>query len=715
MTTTASGVPAAGSLQYQEGIAWLVLDEPGKKVNTLSSRTLIWLENHLAELEADPPRGLVLLSGKRAGFVAGADLEELAGFSDPEGVTRLLKRGHALLGRLEGLPFPTVAAIHGACLGGGLELALGCTWRVATEAPETRLGLPEVQLGLIPGLGGTQRLPRLIGVPAALDLIATGRAIDARRARSLGLVDETCHRANLESAAVGLLGRRPPRRRLVGFGARAVTFLAKVPVAGALVFAKARREIQAKTGGHYPAPLAAVAVMASGLPKPLPRGLEVESEAFARLVVTPAAKHLMAIFFMKNDVEARAAKLAETARPAIRKGTARVGVLGAGFMGAGIAQSLAAKGVSVVLKDRDLPALSRGMKQAAGLFADLGKRRRLPRAELATAIARLHGSTDLAAFRGVDLVIEAVFEDLDLKHAVLREVEAVAPERMIFASNTSTLPIADIARVSRRPENVVGMHFFSPVHKMPLLEVIRQPKTGPMTVATAVEIGRQLGKTVIVVGDGPGFFTTRVLAPFLNEAAWCLTEGASVEQIDTALTRWGWPAGGLALMDEVGLDIGLHVGGVMRAAFGERIEAPAVLEKLVAAGRLGRKSGRGFYLYSGKAKKVDRSLYPLLGWQPAEIAAEEIADRCFLAMLNETARTLEEGIIGNPIDVDIGVLFGFGFPAFRGGILREAERQGLSRIVDRLERYADRLGTRFRPTELLRSMAASGSTFYRQT
>jgi len=695
----------------EDGIAWLVLDDPAKKVNTLSTRLFEWFEEQISRIEQERPDALVILSGKPDGFVAGADIEELQTLKEPEQVIAMLQRGHALMNRLAELPFPTVAAIHGACLGGGLELALACRFRIATEHPKTKLGVPEVQLGLIPGLGGTQRLPRLIGVPAALDLILTGRQVDARKAKRLGLVDDTCHPADLRTAAERWARGRQRSEPAGGFARKATDFIARTPLTDRFVFDKARAGVMEKTGGHYPAPLVVVEVVREGIKLPLPRALDVEAGAFSQLVTSDTAKALMSIFFRKNEVEARAAKLGRKARP-----VGKIGVLGAGFMGAGIAQVLAEKGTQVVMKDRDLAALGRGMAFSSERFRDQVKRRRMSEAESKTALGRIQPTVDYAPFRRVDLVIEAVFEDVGIKHAVIRETEAAAPEGLIFASNTSAIPIARLAEASRRPENVVGMHFFSPVHKMPLLEVIRHPGTSEEALATVVEAGRRMGKTVIVVGDGPGFFTTRVLSPFLNEAAWLLADGAGIDQVDGAMTRWGWPVGPFALMDEVGLDVGRHVAEVMHESMGDRLAPPPVFHRMIEDERLGRKSKRGFYLYDDESKKgkktVDPAVYRLLGWQPAAVPDEEIVERCWLQMLNETARCMEEGIIKDPADVDIGVIFGFGFPPFRGGLLQEADRHGLDWVVSRLEGYAARHGKRLEPAELLREMARKGERFY---
>lgn len=705
-----------GRLVVEDGLAWLVLDLPGKKVNVLSSGAMAWLGEQIGRLRDDPPAGLVIVSGKPDSFVVGADLEELATLEDSESVVDLLKRGHELVGRLVDLPFPTVAAIHGPCLGGGLELALACRYRVATSGSKTKLGLPEVQLGLIPGLGGTQRLPRLIGVPSALDLILTGRQLDARRAQKLGLVDEICHPADLRAAAEKLarasgaarIGIEKRRGKGQGLAARAAGWLAKVPVAAdSLVYGKARAGVLQKTGGHYPAPLVAIDIVREGMRRPLARALDLEAGAFAELVVSDVAKSLIGLFFLKTRGEARAAAIAKGALP-----VETIGVLGAGFMGSGVAQLAAEKGYRVVLKDQNPAAVGRGMGFCRERFRERVVRRRMTEAQMRQAMGRIQGTVDDRPFSRVDLAIEAVFEDLEVKKKVIQAVEAVAPERLIFASNTSTLPIGKIAASSARPERVVGMHFFSPVHKMPLLEVIRHPGTSDEALATAVAVGRKLGKTLIVVSDGPGFYTSRILATFLNEAAWLLVEGASIEQVDAALSGWGFPVGPFALLDEVGLDVAAHAGRTMAEAFSDRIETPEVFGKMLADGRLGRKAGKGFYTYGKGPKRVDPGVYELLGWRPKEIPTAEITERCVLQMLNEAVRCLEEGILASPEDGDVGAIFGLGFPPFRGGLFRTADRWGAGTTLGLLESLAARHGRRFAPAARLVEMAERGDRFY---
>ncbi len=707
--------PAPARLVIEDQVAWIHLDDPEKSVNTLSTRYFAWFEEQMDRLAGGELRGLVFISDKPGYFIVGADIEELQAFSDPQQVTEMIRRGHALVSRFAELPFPVIAAIDGACLGGGLELALACDLRLATDAAHTKLGLPEVQLGLFPGLGGTQRLPRLIGVPDALDMILTGKQVAARKAKRLGLVDAVCHPLVLRQAVHKALSwGKPdspeysgPKRGIQSLGKRAGDLLARTPGAKKLVYEKARETVMKKTGGHYPAPLKAIDVVRDGIGLPLPEALELEAKGFAELVVTDVAKGLISIFFTKNEVEGRASKLAKAARP-----VERIGVLGAGFMGAGIAQGLAHKGYDVVLKDRDHAALGRGLKQCDDLFGGLVKRRKLRPVERKLAMSRILPRIDYAGFGRLPIVIEAVFEDVDVKHAVIRDVEAAGPDDLIFASNTSTIPIARLAEASKRPENFIGMHFFSPVHKMPLLEIIKTKETSEEALATTIAVGRKMGKTIIVVNDGPGFFTSRVLGPFVNEALWCLSQGAGVEQIDRALTRWGWPVGPMALLDEVGLDIAHHAGQVMAEYAGERVQASPVFDTMIGAERFGRKAGKGFYDYSKKPKKVDPGVYELLGWQAAKVDDLEIVERCWMQMLNEVARCMEEDIVTNPNDIDIGVIFGFGFPPFRGGILREADKQGLEYVVARLEDYAAAHGERLAPAQLLRDMARKGERFH---
>ena len=711
-TVEPAAAPAPGRIEIDNGVAFVHLDDPAKNVNTLNSRYFDWFERELGRLANEPLKALAFISDKPGYFIVGADIEELAGATNQEAILALIRRGHKFTRTFADMPFPVICAIDGVCLGGGLELALACDVRIASEAPHTKLGLPEVQLGVFPGLGGTQRLPRLIGVPEALDLILTGRQIDARKAKKLGLVDEVCHPADLRAAVFSWAAKGkpktqgPPKTR--AFAAKAADLMARTPMTQKLIYDKAKQGVLAKTGGHYPAPIKALEVIQQGMALPLDKALELEARGFAELVVTPVAKALMSIFFTKNDVEGRAKVLAKKARP-----VNRIGILGAGFMGSGIAHGLITKGYEVTLKDRDHAAVGRGLKHVDGLLGEGVKRRKYRPIDQKLLMGKLSPATDYQGFGKVDFIVEAVFEDLDVKHKVIREVEANCAENVIFASNTSTIPITELAAGSKRPENVVGMHFFSPVHKMPLLEIIKHPGTSEETLATTVEVGRKMGKTIIVVNDGPGFFTSRVLGPFVNEALHILEGGARIDRIDKVMTGWGWPVGPLALLDEVGLDIAYHAGKVMVKHAGERAKASPIFELMITDGRLGRKAKKGFYDYRKQPKQVSPSIYDVIFWDEKPISDQEIIERCWMQMLNETARCIEEGIISNPADIDIGVIFGFGFPPFRGGILREADRVGVSYVVDRLDTYAAKYGMRLEPAQLLRDMAKKGEKFHK--
>lgn len=692
----------------EDGILVLTLDVPGEKLNTLSRETFVEFERLLREMEARPEglRGVVIRSGKPDNFLAGVDIKEFVKVRSAREGEALSREGHALLGRLERAPVPVVAAIHGICLGGGLELVLACRYRIATDDPKTRLGLPEVQLGLVPGAGGTQRLPRLVGLPAALDLILAGRTVASGRARKIGLVDDVVPQALLleaaRRAAVGLaLGTLAPRRAGIPLAQR---------LGRPLIFRRARASVLAKTGGHYPAPLSAVDVVAEGTAVSLTEGLEIEARHFGELTVSPVSRSLVSLFFASQEIKKDTGVPQGTAAREVRK----LGVVGAGLMGAGIAGAAAEAGVPVRLKDTSLEALGRGLRYAREVYEERRRRGRLSRREVERRMDRLSPSLDASGLRRAELVIEAVFEDLELKRKVLAETEAATADDCVFASNTSSLPIAAIAEASRRPSRVLGMHFFSPVHKMPLLEVIVTPKTAPEATATAAAFGRRLGKHVIVVRDGPGFYTTRVLGPYMNEAARLLEEGAGIGDVDLAMTRFGFPVGPLTLLDEVGIDVGAKVAKVLHRHLGERLEPPVSMAKVVEDGRQGRKNGRGFYSYGGRKKRVDESVYALLpgGGSRRGVEARDVQDRLVFAMLAEAVLCLQEGILRAPRDGDVGAVFGLGFPPFLGGPFRYLDHLGARFAVEVLERLRARHGVRFAPPPLLVEMAREGRSFH---
>ncbi len=709
--------------QRADGVAVLRFDLAAEPVNTLQADFAAQLEHAFAKVEQDASvKAVVFTSGKPDGFIAGADIKLLRSVERAEQASELSRNGQRVLSRLADFHVPVVAAIHGACLGGGLELALACTARVATNDAKTKLGVPEVQLGVLPGLGGTQRLPRLVGIQSALDLLLTGKQIDGKRALRVGLIDELVPASILLEAASKLAlsraANQPKRaslfRRLFDKTELSEMALAENPLGRKLLFDQAKKQLLSKTHGNYPAGERILTVVKVGLAKGLKAGLEAESLAFGELVVSEEARALMHVFFASTELKKDPGhdSLSAPARP-----VHRVAVLGAGLMGAGIAYvSAVHANVDVRLKDRDEPALGKGLKYVRDVLDERVKSRRITAPERDLLMAHVTATTDYAGLDAADVVIEAVFEDLELKRRVLAEVEGHAGKRTIFASNTSSLPIARIAEGARRPEQVIGMHYFSPVHKMPLLEVIVTAHTLPAVAATCVELGKRQGKTVIVVRDGAGFYTSRILGPYLNEATFLIGEGVPIEQVDSALVAWGFPVGPITLLDEVGIDVCAKVGHVLFEAFGERMGLPPGIERLLTDQRLGKKNQRGFYAY-GAAKKgdkqVDRTVYALLSVdRTVELPGHELAQRCALQMINEAARCFGEGILRSARDGDIGAIFGLGFPAFRGGPFHYVDTVGASDVVRRLESHQGTLGARFSPAPVLVEMTKTGGTFY---
>lgn len=697
-----------------DGVAWLTFDRPGSRANILTSGVMERLDGLLAELEAGiragAIRGLVVRSRKPGMFIAGANVDEIAAITDPAEAESKARLGQQIFLHVDRLPVFTVAAINGVCLGGGTELALACDYRIAADAPATRIGLPEVQLGIIPGFGGTTRLPRLVGLKAALPMLLTGRPVNARTAQRTGLVDERVHPAMLEERAKQvvldrLAGKKPPARKR---GA-AERLLANA-VARRVVLAQARKQVLKETKGHYPAPLAALDTLAETLALPLEEALKVEARTLGRLVVTPESKNLIHVFRLMESAK----KPATTATP---RPVERVGVLGAGVMGGGIAQLLANRGLHVRLKDIAPGPLGHGLKTARELFDKAVERKRLERREAEQRMALISPTLDYSGFGSVQLVIEAVVERMDVKQRVLREVERAARPGTVLTSNTSALSISEMQAVLERPEDFAGMHFFNPVHRMPLVEIVRGARTGDEAVATVWSVVRAVDKTPLVVRDGPGFLVNRILAPYMNEAGWLLADGASIQAIDGALVDFGMPMGPLRLLDEVGLDVARHVAQILHDAFGERMKPAAPLVAIQATPRLGRKGGAGFYRYEGgKETAPDEGVYAELGdavpAQRREIPRDSIVERCVLVMVNEAARALEDGIVADAGAVDLGLIAGTGFPPFRGGLLRYADALGAETVLQKLEAYERIRGSRFAPAPLIRELAAAGRGFY---
>ena len=710
--------PYAITTEIEDGVAVLTFDMPGEAVNKFNRQVKDELIALFDRLDRDPSvQGAVLLSGKKDIWVAGADIEEFLELETASDAERLSRDGQEMLNRLERMRVPVVAAIHGACLGGGLEAALACAYRVGTDHPKTVLALPEVKLGLIPGAGGTQRLPRLIGLRAALDIILTGKNVRARQAKRSGLLDEMVHPAILRRVAVERareLGTGQRRRTVsAGGGGAAGLLLDDNPIGRRIVLRKAREETLKETRGHYPAPMAALDAVEAGYARGFEGGLREEARLFGEMAATDVSKELIFLFFATTELK----KDPGVPEPAPGPLTVeRLGIIGAGFMGSGIASVAAPEGTTVRLKDADPARVAKGLAAARAILEEKLRKRHITRQVFDDQVSLITGTTDYSGFASADLVIEAVFEDLAVKHQVLREVEKIIDDDAIFASNTSTIPITRIAQVAARPDRVVGMHFFSPVHKMPLLEVIVTEQTSPEVTATVVAYGKKLGKTTVVVRDGPGFYANRILSPYINEAGKLLDEGATIEDIDGALMEFGFRVGPITLVDEVGIDIAGKAGNIIADAFGSRMAPSQSLQRVVSAGRYGRKGRKGFYLYdeSGKKGGVDQTVYDLLptGRDRRKIPADEIRQRTVLAMVNEAARCLEEGILRSARDGDIAAVFGIGFPPFRGGPFRYMDSLGIADIVAQLDELNGRFPPRFQPADLLVEMGRSGLRFY---
>lgn len=702
-------------IEKEGGVAVVWLDQPGEKVNKISPDLLEEFEALLDDMERDPEvKGAVLISRKEDNFIAGADIDRIRGAASPEYAESLSRRGHALLNRLEALNKPVVAAIHGAALGGGLEVALACRFRIASDDPRTILALPEVKLGLLPAGGGTQRLPRLVGLQAALDMMLTGKNIYARQAKKMGLVDDLVHPCGLlraaKIAAFELAGKPVKRKIRRPFPAG---LLESNRFGRSLVCKKAEEMVQKQTWGNYPAPFRIIDCVRTGLERNRAAGFEAEAAGFGELSMTPQSRELVQIFFSMTALKKNPQK--ELVRP-----VGKIAVLGAGLMGSGIAHVSAANGMDVLLKDVSLDAAAQGEKAVWDDLSGKVLKRAMTPFQRDRVFSRITATDHYGGFEKADLVIEAVFEDLDLKKKILAETEALLRGDAVFASNTSSIPIAMIAEASRRPGQVIGMHYFSPVPKMPLLEIIVTPKTEPWATATALDVGIRQGKTVIVVNDGPGFYTTRILAPLMNEALELLDEGADIRDIDRAMRRFGYPVGPIALLDEVGIDVGVHVSRILGKLFaGRNVKPSAAMEKLSEAGYKGRKNNRGFYLYGGpaargkKKKEVNRDVYAFFGGpQRKKMDAAEIQNRLSLVMVNEAAWCLQEGILNSPRDGDIGAVFGLGFPPFLGGPFRYLDRLGLEKALALFAEFENRHGPRFSPAAILRDHQRANRRFY---
>lgn len=705
-------------VEKTEWLLRVIFDQPGEKVNKLSSTVMAELEQVLTVINNDSSCEVVSFeSAKKDIFIAGADIEELHCIESLAVAREKAQAGQTLFSRIAALPQTTVSIIDGACVGGGCELALACDFRVATDNPKTKIGLPEVQLGIIPGWGGTQRLPRLIGLPAALAIILPGKTVNAVKAKKIKLVDQVVAAALLEEELQSFLQKlhdssfrnslrkkRKPRGKVSSL----MSSLLETSLVRSLVIHQARKKVMKTTKGFYPAPLAALDVLSKKCS--FREGIEREYQEFSKLAVSNISKNLVALFFLNEEIKKD--KGADFVGEIVAPKSAAV--LGAGVMGGGIAWLMSHRGLSVRMKDISWDALAAGYAQAGEYFAQLKKRRRIKQGQIDTAMTRIGGSVDYHAFDSVDLVIEAVVEDMEIKKQVLGETESHLSDSALLCTNTSALSITEMASVLQRPENFCGMHFFNPVNRMPLVEIVRGELTSEQTISRAVAMVKTWGKTPIVVGNCPGFLVNRILLPYMNEAAYLLAEGADIDMVDKVITEFGMPMGPFELADQVGIDVGYKVAKILEQGFGKRMAVCPLLTTVYEDLQLlGKKSGAGFYKYAGKNSEVNPAIARFAApVEHREHSAQDIVDRLLIVMVNEAARCLEEGVVANAGQLDMAMVMGTGFPPWRGGLCRWADTVGLDTIAEKCTSLSTRIEDRYQVSPYLHELASTGRKFY---
>ncbi|HVX10136.1 MAG TPA: 3-hydroxyacyl-CoA dehydrogenase NAD-binding domain-containing protein [Pirellulales bacterium] len=697
-------------------VAALTLDAPDKGANILSQSVLEELQGHLDELQNRPGlAGLVIRSAKPGIFIAGADLREFAAAKNPtpEQTIMVATRGRELFARLSKGPFVTVAAIDGICVGGGAELAIWCDRRIMSTSPKAQFGFPEVKLGLFPGWGGTVRTPRIAGLGNAVELITGGESIDGRAAAQMGLVSDLVPSDRLDAAAVALVRAEARTKSYLADRERWRQPIDMDDTELGFLGATASAYIQGQTKGHYPAPLAALEVLLGAAGLDADQAGAAEAEAFAGLFGTPVNRALINVFFL-TDRNKKDTGVAAAVKP---RELRSVGVFGAGIMGAGISAAAVKRELPVTLSDAAPAALAAGVQKVLEEVS-YNKHTKGSDSQRMLQFAPLVNATTVdAEYRGCDLVIEAVVENPQVKAELYQRIEPLLGEHAILASNTSAISIGRLAEKLKRPDRFCGIHFFNPVRKMPLVEVIRGPKTSDETVATAVAFAKMVGKSPIVVNDGPGFLVNRLLLPYMNEALELLLDGVEIKHIESAAKGFGLPMGPITLYDVVGLDTAYYAGQVMHEAFPDRIGESPLLAAMVKAGRLGQKKGVGFFAYKEKRDgrgtpdpSLSEIVKPLMRG-PAKLNEQQIVERLFLPMVLEATRILAEKKVRDPRDVDLGLIYGIGFPPFKGGLLFWADTIGAAKLVEMLKPYQS-LGKRYEPTPMLLEMAKSGKTFY---
>ena len=697
-------------------IGILTFDYPDSKANKFNTATVTELNEKLDELASNKDiKCLLFMSAKETIFIAGADIDEFEEVNDPQLGYEIGKKGHAVFNKIENLPFPTVAVINGACMGGGTEMSLACKYRIASDHPKTKIALPEVNLGIIPAWGGSTRLPKLIGLQRSLDIILTGKNLIPKKALRSGVIDKIIPKEMIREAAIAfaldvIKGKNVLARSKRKPKGLVNALLEKNPLGRALVFNQAKKAVMKKTHGHYPAPLRALKVIKKGYGKSLKVGFEAEARALGDLLVTDESKNLVKIFYMMEGVKKQnGTNKSDVTTLPVKKSA----VLGAGVMGGGIAQLFAGRNIPSRVKDINYDAVGKAYQQAASVLMGKVKRRRITKLEMSQILQKITGTVDYSGFKSVDFVVEAIVEDLEIKKKVFTELENHIRENAVVVTNTSSLLVNDMAVAFKNPERFVGMHFFNPVHMMPLVEVIRGKDSTDEAVATTFQLAKALGKTPIVVSDGPGFLVNRLLVPYMVEAVSLLEEGHGIQKIDKAMLNFGMPMGPIELFDEVGIDVAFKVAKILSQSMGDRMAESDIFEKMVNDGKLGKKSKVGFYKYEGKKKIYDKSIESYITVKNrTTLSDEELVQRMVYPMINEAARCLDEKIVANPNDVDLGMIFGTGFAPFRGGLLNYADSEGIEKVSSTLQKFAEEYGTRFQQSDALQKMKKENKNFY---
>lgn len=700
---------SAFNLHVNNKIATLMFDMPNSNVNLLSKSVMKELESHLDELKTRKDIDVLLFRSAKEGiFIAGADISEIESLDNEKMAYDIVRSGQIILSKIMALPFYTIAVIDGACLGGGFELALNCDYRIATQNPKTKIGLPEVNLGVLPGFGGTQNLKHLIGKQKALELILGAKMINGLKAEKLKMVDACVPQGYLDFKLESFIQAVLDDKERVKIDAKRYRMNLLERFAPWIIYHFALKEVMKRTKGNYPAPLEVIELFKKTEKLPINEALSLEAYAFARLSVTEVSKNLISVFYSSEKLKHESF----VKKDAVPLDIHSVSVVGSGTMGGGIVWLFSNIDKAVRLKGRSYDSIASSFVPISKFYNDVIKRKRLTEREAEIKMGHISYTSNYDGLSNIDLVVEAVVENTQIKKDVYKDLENVVKDDCIIASNTSSLSISMLSEGMKNPERFVGMHFFNPVPRMPLVEVIAGEKTSDETVATVVKLSRDAGKTAILVGDCAGFLVNRVLLPYINESARMFREGASILLIDETIEEFGMPMGPFTLADEVGLDVGYKVSKVLEGAYGERMAVAPILTEVIDMKLLGKKNQKGFYTYNGKEKRINKEVTAI---QPRSrpYNKAEIIDRAMLIMINEAARVLEESIVKDASQLDMAMIMGTGFPPFRGGLLKYADSLGIEKTYHSLLRLQEKYGNRFEPAELIKSMAENNETFYK--